>query len=164
MKTSLKTWDRTNRWNKTLLIFFSVLFLVMTIAMFIGAAWLDEQPNDIKGLYFFTMMITLVCGYACFMFRNLAKEYQDGFRGHMAIEDLRPLITLTPSQLENLCLQRLHVLADEVMRAQDEHPREPFASARQETQSKFSRAYWFFVERKCMKSTSWKRFFPNTKS
>lgn len=164
---SLKKWFKIRRLSTIFLRWgFGMAILHMSAIVIFLASSKAGDNTDFSPLEWY-----LVAGLSFFGFGSMIisfihddfDNYIKSLQSFLDVDDISQYIDLSSSEMEDMCLKRLYVLADELVQAQREHPM-PLAKESMRANRWFRQAYWFFEEHECIKPTKWNRFFPQSET
>lgn len=133
-----------------------VAALLIQVIAFVVFGFVIETAIALLPLMFFFFVFATAASMTYGVHRFL-----DNLHNHLNIDRLSQVVTLSPSELESLCLQRLQTLASELEGVESRTM--PLAKERTEASANFRMAYWFFRNSGLIKQTDWSRFFEAAK-
>lgn len=149
----IKSWDRDYRLSK--------FFLLISIAyIFIAFTWVVViRQSEPSGSFAFSVFIDFFIFLVSFLVFTQRMTNLRNLRSWLNMDELRPIMNFSSSQLEQLCLQTLKDLAKELVEAEQKHSM-PMAHERIIARDNLQKCYRFFREHDFIKPTPWERFFP----
>jgi hypothetical protein len=109
----------------------------------------------VPGFVFFCVgVFNMPMSHEVYRFFNL-------LRLHLDVKDLEPVIALSPSEFDDLCIKRLQALAVELEEV--EKRTKPFGKERLDARNKFKNAFDFFKDQGFIKG-DWDPFFPKSET